>query len=62
MLAMKVNDMRDHIIALYPDSTSWRQRVNQMSENQVIAIYKSKIGKGTEPTKSRDESEDEFPF
>ena len=58
---MNVSDMRDHVIALYPESTSWRQRVNQMPDNQVIAIYKSKMERAPEPRKLREE-EDEFPF
>jgi len=58
---MKTSDMRDHLIALYPGAESWRQRVMQMSENQVIAIYRSKIERGPEPRKPRDEKA-EFPF
>ena len=58
---MNVQDMRGHVEALYPNSTTWRVKVYHMSDNQVIAIYKSKIEKGPEPRKLRKE-EDEFPF
>ena len=35
---MNVNDMRLHIINEY-NSESWKNRVNHMGDNQVIAIY-----------------------
>jgi hypothetical protein len=63
---MNVPDMRDHVRAMYPESTSWGQRVRQMPDEQIIAIYKSKIERASEAGKSRKENEDEkqleFPF
>jgi hypothetical protein len=35
-----VNQMRQAIIAAYPGK-SWKQKVNQMSDNQIIAIFSS---------------------
>lgn len=59
---MTVSDMRDHLIALYPYSKTWPRKVMHMPDNQIIAIYKSKVEKGPEPRKSRKEKQDEFPF
>jgi hypothetical protein len=58
--SMNVQDMRGHVEALYP-SKVWRDKVKRMPDNQIIAIYKSKIERGPEPRKPRKE-EDEFPF
>lgn len=59
---MNVQDMRGHVTALYPESKSWAERVKRMPDEQIIAIYRSKIERGVEPRKSRDEKQLEFPF
>lgn len=56
---MNIQDMRGHVEALYP-SKVWRDKVRRMPDNQVIAIYKSKIERGQAPQK--EEKKDEFPF
>lgn len=38
---MKVEEMREKIRLVYPDSMKWRLRVAYMSDKQVIAIYYS---------------------
>lgn len=42
---MSIEQMRDRISNVY-DSWRWRERVSQMPNAQVIAIYKSMESKG----------------
>ena len=58
---MNVQHMRGHVAALYPNSPSWAKRVQAMSDNQIIAIYKDKFERGTGPQKV-EKKQDEFPF
>lgn len=37
---------REELRKLYPNSTSWQEKVTKMSDAQVIAIYNNKKSKG----------------
>lgn len=36
---MQVDEMRRAVMTMYRHSKSWQQKVSQMADNQVIAIY-----------------------
>lgn len=36
---MTIENMRQHLVAHYPLSSSWKQRVKKMSDSQVCAVY-----------------------
>ena len=46
MASLSVNAMRKELIKMYPGYT-WKQRVLNMPENQIIAVYQRKIREGT---------------
>ena len=39
---MNINQKRQWLMALYPNSKTWADKVKKMPDNQVIAIYLSK--------------------
>lgn len=47
---MDVSKMRDHISKMYPGD-SWKHKVANMRDNQVMAVYFSMKKKGQEPIK-----------
>lgn len=45
---MTTEQKRQYLVALYPDSKTWLERVKKMSDAQVIAIYLKKISQPKE--------------
>ena len=40
---MTTEQKRQYLVALYPNSKTWSDRVKKMPDSQVIAIYLKKI-------------------
>lgn len=45
---MNTAQKRQYLVALYPDSKTWPDKVKKMPEPQVIAIYLKKISQPKE--------------
>lgn len=45
---MTTDQKRQWLVALYPDSKTWAERVKKMPDKQVIAIYLKKISQPKE--------------
>lgn len=45
---MTTDQKRQWLVALYPDSKTWADRVKKMPDGQVIAIYLKKISQPKE--------------
>jgi len=45
---MNTNQKRQYLVALYPDSKTWPEKVKKMPDSQVIAIYLKKISQPKE--------------
>lgn len=35
---MRIHEMRAYLIGLYPKSWHWREKVNGMADNQIVAV------------------------
>lgn len=40
MSSLSVNEMKKQLLTMYPNGTKWRLKVLNMSDSQVLAIYK----------------------
>ena len=56
---MTNSQMRLEVAAMY-DSTTWHQRVSKMPDNQIYAIYHSKLRRDERLKKERDLNNNEF--
>lgn len=54
--------VRAQVEALYPGNDRWARRVRKMPDDQVYAIFMSRVEKGITPGESRKEKDDEIPF
>lgn len=54
-------DKRAFVAALYP-SRRWKQKVERMSEAQVVAIYLREQNKSSEQDKPKESGNDDIPF
>ena len=43
---MRAEDMRGHIKKAYGNAKSWCEKVNEMSDSQIIALYNSLVKQG----------------
>jgi hypothetical protein len=45
---MTTEQKRQYLVALYPESKTWADRVKKMPDSQVIAIYLKKLSQPKE--------------
>jgi hypothetical protein len=59
-----INSKRAFVIQMYPNKPRWRNRVNQMPDHQIVAIYMKEQEKQAAQTKSetKTETNDDIPF